>query len=635
MKKTPLFVLLLLLFHQLTAQSNLPDSCKIEIGTNLSGMSDWTTEMPFVNLMRHCRSWGTQNATWVGGGRNVWDTQVIQSVPRDAEGYPLEAPFMAPGLGLETAQRIYTVWANTEAWPAGTYTLLYDGEGELEFWGAITVISQQPGVILAHVTPGTDNIIQLRINSSNPQNHVRNIRFLMPGTVNTYEENPYYQPWLDKLVPFKALRFMDWGQTNSWGYSNAWESYDEDSDSIRQPWSARSRTTDFTWTQNKGVPYEVMIDLCNRLQKDMWICVPHNASDEYIQEMATLVRDQLDPSLTVYVEYSNELWNWIFGQAQWLNKFGCVQQNKPWPEGIVPYIQNCLDIWTDVFEGQSGRLVRVVGVQGAWQDVSNRIVFNMRPGSVDAFSPAAYFGLSGEADAELDALGTAATAADVAQRVYEVRETNEIPWLHAQQTEIGDVLGLPMIYYEGGQHITPHPFGEQPTYAQALLDVQRDPVMYDLYDSWFDTLRAIHQGDRPALFMSFSFVASRSARYGSWGILESVTQDINVVPAPKYEAILDNIFTGCAETTSSSAPVVTAAFSIYPNPVEDLLFVDGEGIVKVQVFSASGCLMLEITCALDRSAEGIPVGQLPAGIYFVWTMNRAGLAGSGRFVRMN
>lgn len=632
MKKIPLFALLLLL-NQLGAQSILPDSCKIEIGTNLSGMFDWTTEMPFVNLMRHCRSWGTQNATWVGGGQNVWDTQVIQAIPRDAEGYPTQVPFFQPG--LETGQRVYTVWANTEAWPAGTYTLLYDGEGELDLWGDADIVSRQPGIILATVTPGVDNIIQLRIDSSNPQNHVRNIRFLMPGTANTYEASPYYQPWLDKLAPFKALRFMDWGQTNSWGYNDAWESYNEDSDSIRQPWAARSRMTDYTWTQNKGVPYEVMVDLCNRLQKDMWICVPHNASNEYIREMATLVRDQLDPSLTVYVEYSNELWNWIFGQAQWLNKFGCVQQNKPWPEGIVPYIQNCLDIWTEVFEGQSDRLVRVVGVQAAWQDVSNRTVYNMRPGSVDAFSPAAYFGLSDASDAELDALGSAASAADVSARVYADRENDAIPWLRTQQTEIGDVLGLPMIYYEGGQHITPHPFGAEPTYAQALLDVQRDPVMYDLYDSWFDTLRAIHQGDRPALFMSFSFVSSRSARYGSWGILESVTQDIGAVPAPKYEAILDNIFTGCAETTSSGAPLETAAFSLYPNPVEDMLFINGEDIAKIQVFSASGRLVLEKSGASDRTLKSISVGHLPEGMYFVVTRNRNGVAGNGRFIRMN
>lgn len=632
MKKTPLFILLLLL-NQLAAQSSLPDSCKIEIGTNLSGMFDWTTEMPFVNLMRHCRGWGTQNASWVGGGQNAWDTQVIESIPRDAEGYPTQVPFFGPG--LETDQRVYTVWANTEAWPAGTYTLLYDGEGELDLWGDADIVSQQPGVVLANVTPGVDNIIQLRINSSNPQNHIRNIRFLMPGTANNYEENPYYQPWLDKLAPFKALRFMDWGQTNSWGYADSWQAYNEDSDSIRQPWSARSRMTDYTWTQNKGVPYEVMIDLCNRLHKDMWICVPHNASNAYIQEMATLVRDQLDPSLTVYVEYSNELWNWIFGQAQWLNKFGCVQQNKPWPEGIVPYIQNCLDIWTAVFDGQSERLVRVVGVQAAWQDVSNRIVFNMRPGSVDAFSPAAYFGLSDAADAELDALGAAATADDVSGRVFAGRDINEIPWLRSQQAEIGDALGLPMIYYEGGQHITPHPFGAEPTYAQALLDVQRDPAMYDLYDSWFDTLRAIHQGERPALFMSFSFVGNRSARYGSWGILESVTQNLNAVPAPKYEAVLDNIFAGCAETTSSTAPAAPGTLQISPNPVQDLLFLTGSGISKVQVFAVSGRLVLEKNCDPSGLLEEIRVGQLPEGMYFVVASSSNGAVRSGRFIRMD
>jgi len=609
-------------------QSTLPDSCKIQIGTNLAGMSDWTTEMPFVDLMHHCRTWGTQNATWVSGGQNVWDSGVISSVPRDANGYPLQAPFLEPGLGLETGQRIYTVWASTKAWPAGTYTLLYDGEGELDFWGDADIISQQPGTILVNVTPGVDNIIQLRIDSSNPQNHIRNIRFLMPGTENTYLENPYYQPWLDRLAPFKALRFMDWGQTNNWGYPNSWSAYDEDSDSIRQPWSARSRMTDYTWTQNKGVPYEVMIDLCNRLHKDMWICVPHNASNEYIEQMALLVRDQLDPSLKVYVEYGNELWNWIFGQAQWLNKFGCVQQNKPWPEGIVPYIQNCLDIWTDVFEGQNDRLVRVVGVQGAWQDVSNRIVFNMRPGSVDAFSPAAYFGLSDNSDAELDALGSTATAADVSERVYADRENDAIPWLHAQQTEIGQALGLPMIYYEGGQHITPHPFGDEPSYAQALLDLQRDPVMYDLYDSWFDTLRAIHSGDEPALFMHFSFVADRSARYGSWGMLESVTQNTDEIPAPKYRAILDNMYAGCSEASSGIAETALAPLSVFPNPVGETLFIRADDVSEIRLFSASGLLLFTLP-----HVGAIPVGQLPAGMYFITAKTGSGVLKTARFIR--
>ncbi|HPR60299.1 MAG TPA: hypothetical protein PLF35_05105, partial [Prolixibacteraceae bacterium] len=40
-------------------------TCKINIGTNLSGLSDWMTEMPFVDMMHNARTWGTRNRTWI------------------------------------------------------------------------------------------------------------------------------------------------------------------------------------------------------------------------------------------------------------------------------------------------------------------------------------------------------------------------------------------------------------------------------------------------------------------------------------------------------------------------------------------------------------------------------------------
>ncbi len=290
----------------------------------------------------------------------------------------------------------------------------------------------------------------------------------------------------------------------------------------------------------------MMVRLCNQLGADMWICVPHSASSDYIRNMAGLVKNTLSPNRRVYVEYSNEIWNWMFGQAQWLNTFG--NQATPWPERDVPYIQNCMDRWTEGFAGQMSRCTRVVAVQAAWQDVSNRIVFTMRPGSFDAFSPAAYFGLSDQGDATLDALGTSATPADVTAQVLQGRLVNEMEWMKQQKREIADVLNIPMLYYEGGQHITPTPFGVEPTYAQALVDLQRDPAMYDLYMTWFDFLRTMHSPAAPGLFMNFSFVSDRSARYGSWGILETITQDISQIPAPKYRAIMANICSDCAGT---------------------------------------------------------------------------------------
>jgi hypothetical protein len=46
--------------------------------------------------------------------------------------------------------------------------------------------------------------------------------------------------------------------------------------------------------------------------------------------------------------------------------------------------------------------------------------------------------------------------------------------------------------------------------------------------------------------MNFSFIGGRSARYGSWGILETMNQDTALIPAPKYRAIVENLKPGCS-----------------------------------------------------------------------------------------
>jgi hypothetical protein len=588
------FVLLILIVTHTFARE-----CSLHIGMNLGGINSESTELPFVDIMKYARPWMTKNSTWIEGGANEWNTGFIDSIEVDENGYPLQIPCAVKG--AEDAQIVFTGWYWIEAFPRGEYVLLWDGDGEFDFWGDLETISQAPGRIVVNVTGITDpsnpeyggGRLEIQLKRSNPADHVRNIRFLMPGTESTYQANPYYQPWLDKISEFNAIRFMDWGRTNNWGEEYPWLCYDSQQDTVKIPWTARAKPSFFTWNTNKGVPYEAMIDVCNRLDADMWICVPHNASDGYITEMAALVRDSLNPHLKIYVEYSNETWNWMFGQTQWLYTFGCVGKGIDWPEGIVPYVQNCMDLWTSVFTGQMNRLVRVVGVQAAWQDVSNRIVFNMRPGSFDAFAAAAYFGLPEEGDAALDQLGGSATVADVVYWVTKSRKENEMPWLREQKRSIADKLHIPLLYYEGGQHITPTPFGEEPTYAQALLDVQRDPVMYQLYTSWFDSLETLAIDSVPSLFMTFSFVAGRSARYGSWGMLESITQDTSLIPAPKHRAIMEYLH-GCA-TGIQDAQAQPGEFILgqnYPNPFNSTTQIAFElpraGQVTIHIYDVIG-----------------------------------------------
>ena len=49
----------------------------------------------------------------------------------------------------------------------------------------------------------------------------------------------------------------------------------------------------------------------------MWINIPYYADDEYVSNLAVLLNNQLNPDIVIYVELSNEIWNWKFAQATW------------------------------------------------------------------------------------------------------------------------------------------------------------------------------------------------------------------------------------------------------------------------------------------------------------------------------
>lgn len=81
-----------------------------------------------------------------------------------------------------------------------------------------------------------------------------------------------------------------------------------------------------------------------------------------------------------------------------------------------------------------------------------------------------------------------------------------------------------MIFYEGGHHLTAHPFGELPSYENALNAIHRDSAIYNLYNEWFQKLRSLQNGNEPLLCMNFSFIYGIDAKYGSWGVLNQSTK---------------------------------------------------------------------------------------------------------------
>ncbi len=589
------------------AIAQLTDDCKLQLGTNLSGVVDYGTELPFVDLMHNARMWYTKD---IDNPNAAFDSGFADELTYRSDGYPTHVPQQVAGADYD--QRVVTIWANTSGWPAGQYTVLWEGTGELSFWGGFENLNQTDDhrIVFDFLNP-FDNTLEMTIVTSDINDPIRNIRVLMPGTEATYETEPFYSLWLEKLSIFPSVRFMDWGTTNSWGQPDNW-SWDDPS---LFAWEDRAQMDHYTWATNKGIPYEMMIKLLNDYDLDGWICVPHRASDDYIEQMAILFRDNLESDRQLSVEYSNEIWNWIFGQTQWLNKYGCEQTGVSWPEGIVPYVQNCLDIWSEVFANEMDRITRVAGVQMGWQDVSNRMLRSLTPGSFDAMSPTFYFGLTEEGDAALDDLGANATVADVAFYARQsMAETSTL--LEIQKTELADPLGVPIVFYEGGQHITGDPFGVEPSYGQALLDIQRDTSMYNMYLEWFAFLTTLQEGESPLQLMNFSFVAPRSSRYGSWGILETMDQDLSVTAAPKYSAILETI-EACEETVSLEEVFIDSKkYKVYPNPTGDLLTIAGDLLnKKLVIYDGVGQAVLNQK--VNATSVVLDLSSLESGAYFI------------------
>ena len=150
---------------------------------------------------------------------------------------------------------------------------------------------------------------------------VTNLQIIRPGysTTNPPIFTTGYISFLQSLHP-TVLRFMNWTQTNN-NPVMTWTGRELPSDPTQ---------TEFTTLYNyngtvdgkgylKGVSWEYAIMLANAVHADMWINIPAQANDNYVEQLASLIKNgdtvngisypPLAPDLNVYIEYSNETWN--------------------------------------------------------------------------------------------------------------------------------------------------------------------------------------------------------------------------------------------------------------------------------------------------------------------------------------
>ncbi|WP_245441201.1 hypothetical protein [Neorhizobium sp. T7_12] len=481
-------------FGQASAREDYPS----RLGVNLSPMNYWATEQVFSDLAYNASRWRVQ----IKGAPFTWDTPLPPMTP---DGYPLNVPANST---LET----FLIFSRERRNLPVNLSVYYDGKGKLGY---------RDGAELELRLPGRDDVRNLRKDAAfttimmetDPSDPVRNIRVYERGKRPTQR---FREPFLKRLKRMSTLRFMDWMATNN---------------STVRSWDDRPRVGHFG-KSDAGTPLEHMIELSNELQIDPWFNMPHQADDDYIRRFAQQVKDGLDGNLVVNVEYSNEVWNSGFGQAEYAKEKGLALglSSNEFEAQLRYYAQRTteiLAIWKDVFRGQAQRIVGIYSAQSV-NDWTSETILSWKgvQAHADVLAIAPYFGGSLGSPERTEQISRWPLAQLFTELERDVLNDNRK--MIETQASVARKYGVKLYAYEGGQHLVGHSGAENnERLTNLFIAANRDRRMGELYLLHLNIWQR-SGGDAYALYSSMT----DASKWGSWGLLENES-DSN----PKWLAI--------------------------------------------------------------------------------------------------
>ncbi len=487
---------------------NIPEA-HARMGINLSGVAYWASELPFANFMH-------QSGEWVSQPPNFGDWGTGPKLDLDENGWvkKLEKGCAATKI-LCSGDKVQ--------YPSGVYTILYDGEGDIELLFSVgTLRKVSEGHIEAEVD-ARKGMLAINITTTNPQNYMRNIRVIAPGLEASYEKNPWRPDFLKRWQGVACIRVMDMMATNH---------------SKQSKWVDRPKPSDISYAV-KGVPAELLVDLANRLQTDIWFCMPHLAADEYIQQFAMLVKNNLKPSLRAWIEYSNEVWNGAFDQYHYAEEQGTkLGLNRDrWQAAFLFNAKRSVEmfkIWESVFNDHH-RIVRVIASQAANEWHADQLLKAPEVAEhVDVLAVAPYVSLNVplQTDGDIDAETVAKWSLD---KLFAYINTVCLPqaktWMQKNK-KVADIHGVKMVAYEAGQHLVGVAGAENnDKLTHLFLQANQDKRMGEVYVQYLDAWQSIG-GDLICLFNS----TEKWSRHGSWGLLQDYNE--SAASSPKFKAVM-------------------------------------------------------------------------------------------------
>jgi hypothetical protein len=142
------------------------------------------------------------------------------------------------------------------------------------------------------------------------------------------------------------------------------------------------RGTSTNLLTNPGGSYESIIRLANKANKNVWLHIPTMANTAYMTSMAQLFLAQLNPNLIIYFQYSNEVWNFVFGQYL-ENRWSACAETAPvaWATGFTYAVNDVVSRSGDYYAAVS----ITTGISGGTGPVATGCTYT--PGVSGGYAP--------------------------------------------------------------------------------------------------------------------------------------------------------------------------------------------------------------------------------------------------------
>lgn len=600
------------------------------IGANLTDLSPFGTLWMYTNALKQSSGWLIENASDENDPINFSSEITAHLLDQyfDANGYPLEIPFTTSGIEETAGKSLQTIClvlnGQPSPWfyPSGNYLLVFQGTGTILVQGDVdgeSIEFTNEGQHIVSVSNPSALGLILKISESSVSDPIHNVQLIFPDYINSYQTEKFRQDFIDLIQPFHALRFMKPARTENNTIEN---------------WTDRTALTQFSYfldVENDillGMPYEDIFELSSLAEFDPWIPLPYRVNNDYVQNFALLVNNNLSNERSVYIEYSNEAWNpsypetrtYMLEQGNALNLATSTNVEVAESEAVHRFYAKRMFEVFGILEANLTNPNQLIKVHGAQSDpfVADLVLEAFSLASVnpndqlpDAIAPASYIGVYMFNDLADQGLNVCDHTALELLDTLTARIDREMAEALTRYSEVTQELGIDLFAYEGGQHVTEINFQPMDPCAEALVaEMNNLPEMEnficELFDNWYN----VYDGK---LFMFFN-LAEGSDAFGSFGLLESQWQSRN--DSPKWQGMENCVFE--KSITSLGTNTQISQTIIYPNPiVNNEFFINNtkNENVELLLFSLSGSLLLQKTIVAQDEHHVKILERLNSGVY--------------------